>query len=485
MAEILICYRKESALFALRLTRLLSAHFGAAATIAPLELDQDGSGCLEKNQRRMAACDLLLLLVDGSWQENTENDPWFRQPAGPVGLLLGAALIRKVRLVPVAINGAALPSETELPENLKMLVRLQAFALRQGQWSRDVPMLARQLEKMVAVRETGAASKSSIPGAGWMSIDFSAIKEAWVKLSKEFKKSLPKLLHKKEPPIMEAPIRTERGGFSTDEGDAAVQVVHLGASAPSSAKPGDEFTARFVACLEEAKVQVEKILHQLSPSATTALDIKRCQWLPGTRVTVALSGRWLEADEPEQTFVWQGPQSLVDFDVIVSDDAPLGNTILKFNVSVEGVRVAKLRMDLAISADSKAAQYSTVATEAARTAFASYSSADRQRVLDRLASVRISAGLEIFLDCLSLRPGEEWKARLVEEIRSRDQFLLFWSKAAADSEWVAWEWQTALAQKGKTNMQLHPLENNVPPPPKLADLHFGDVFMALRDSGMK
>jgi hypothetical protein len=479
MAEILICYRKESTPFARRLTRFLSAHYGTAAAIAPLELDQDGSGCLEKNQRRMAACDLLLLLVDGSWQENTDKDPWFRQPADPGRLLLGAALVRKVRVVPVVMNSAALPPERELPGNLKILARLQSFALRQERWSQDVPMLARQLERMVSVRPAMDASKASSPRGGDRGRGFSALVETWVNLSKRFKKSLPKLLKKKEVPVM-----AERGGDSTDTTDPGIQVVHLGASAPSSVKPGDEFTARFVACLEEAEAQVEKILHQLSPTATTALDIKRCQWLPGTTVTVSLSGRWLLVEEPEQTFVWQGPHSLVDFDVILGDDAPLGNTILKFNVSIEGIRVAKLRMDLHISADGKADQSNTVATEAARSAFASYSSSDRQRVLDRLASVRISAGLEIFLDCLSLRPGEEWKVRLAEEIRSRDQFLLFWSKAAADSQWVTWEWQTALDQKGKASMQLHPLENNVPPPLKLADLHFGDVFIALRDSGM-
>ena len=483
MAEILIGYRQESAPFARRLTRFLAAHFGAAGTIALLELGEDGTGCLEKNQRRMAACDLLLLVVDASWQKEADTDSWFRQPADPGRLLLAAALARYVRVVPVVIHGAAIPPEKELPEELKMLARLQSFELREERWSQDVPVLIRMLEKIVSVRPvlaepeiTMKAPKASSSPAGGISRGFSALIEGWVNLSEKFKKTLPKFLKKKEVPVM-----TERGGVMAEETDPAVQAVHLGASAPSSIKPGDEFTARFVACLEEAEAQVEKMLHQLSPAATTTLDIKRCQWLPGTTVTVALGGRWLEVEEPEQTFVWQGPHSLLDFDVTVSDDAPLGNTILKFNVFIEGIRVAKLRIDLLISADGKANQSIAVTTEAARTAFASYSSADRQRVLDRVASVRISAGLEIFLDCLSLRPGEEWKPRLAEEIRSRDQFLLFWSKAAADSKWVTWEWQTALDQKGKSNMQLHPLENNVPPPPKLADLHFGDVFMVLRD----
>jgi len=127
----------------------------------------------------------------------------------------------------------------------------------------------------------------------------------------------------------------------------------------------------------------------------------------------------------------------------------------------------------------------TVKAEAARTAFASYASADRARVLDRVAAVRISAGLDVFLDCLSLHPSEEWKLRLGNEIRSRDLFLLFWTAAAAESEWVTWEWRTALADKGKDAVQVHPLESGVMPPEQLKDLHFGDVMMLVRDATTK
>lgn len=125
----------------------------------------------------------------------------------------------------------------------------------------------------------------------------------------------------------------------------------------------------------------------------------------------------------------------------------------------------------------------TAKIEAARTAFASYASTDRDRVLDRVAAVRISAGLDVFLDCLSLHPGEAWKQRLADEIRERDLFLLFWTAAAAGSEWVTWEWQTALAAKGKNGLQVHPLESGIAPPEQLKDLHFGDVMMLIRDAG--
>ena len=85
-------------------------------------------------------------------------------------------------------------------------------------------------------------------------------------------------------------------------------------------------------------------------------------------------------------------------------------------------------------------------------------------------------------DGLSLRPGEAWKTSLYREIQNRNLFLLFWSKAAADSKWVEWEWQTALVNKGKQDIQIHLLETNVSPPEELSDLHFGDVFMDVRSA---
>jgi hypothetical protein len=121
-------------------------------------------------------------------------------------------------------------------------------------------------------------------------------------------------------------------------------------------------------------------------------------------------------------------------------------------------------------------------SRAPRTAFASFSSMDRDRVLDRVASLKLAAGLDVFMDCLSLKPGEEYKKALRDEIKRRDVFLLFWSQHARRSEWVEWEWRTALRHKKREAIQPHPLESMdlAPPPKELEMLHFGDPHMALR-----
>jgi hypothetical protein len=284
----------------------------------------------------------------------------------------------------------------------------------------------------------------------------------------------PEILSAPPPSLEPAPPRAPAAA------EAAPEPVLLGASAPRSARPGDEFTARFVAYVQDSEQEVRALLDKLSARSETHLALQTCRWQPGTEVTVKLAARGLLVTPAEQKFVWEGARSLVEFDVEVPEDAAPGTLVLKFDAFVHGVTVAKLRVDLDIVREAATVEQQVVRGSAARTAFASYSSQDRQRVLDRLAAVRISAGLDVFLDCLSLRPGEQWKPELERQIRSRDLFLLFWSNDAAASQWVSWEWQTALQQRGEEAMQIHPLEVGIAPPEALKHLHFGDPLMLIR-----
>lgn len=259
-----------------------------------------------------------------------------------------------------------------------------------------------------------------------------------------------------------------------------LQPVQLGASAPRQAKPGGEFTARFVAYEKELEQEVRQLLAKLAPSAETVLGIQECRWKRDTRVTVRLSGRGLTVDPPEQDLIWQGGRSILDFDVTVADEAEEAATTLKFDVAIEGIIVARLRLELEITARPKKKGQATASGEPARTAFASYSSKDRLRVLDRVDAIKISAGIDVFQDCLDLNPGEEWKPRLDNEIRQRDLFLLFWSKDASESKWVGWELETALKEKGEQALQLHPLDPGIKPPPGLEKLNIGSNAMWVR-----
>lgn len=224
------------------------------------------------------------------------------------------------------------------------------------------------------------------------------------------------------------------------------------------------------------------MLAHLGPDSSIHLALKICRWESGTDVVVQLSGQYLEVQRQTQTFKWEGGYSLVDFDVSVAHNAPLGSTTLKYDVSIHDVIVARIRLDIRISGQLSSQEITTTSCIPAQTAFASYASQDGSRVLDRIAAVKISAGLDVWVDCLSLNPGDRWKSRLRQEIRQRDLFLLFWSRHAKESPWVSWEWHTALEEKGEPALQLHPLDTpqEAPPPDELKHLHFGDPTLLAR-----
>ena len=55
--------------------------------------------------------------------------------------------------------------------------------------------------------------------------------------------------------------------------------------------------------------------------------------------------------------------------------------------------------------------------------------------------------IDFFQDLLSLDPGDQWAARLYQEIDRCDLFLLFWSSNAKQSQWVMKEVEYALARR--------------------------------------
>jgi hypothetical protein len=95
------------------------------------------------------------------------------------------------------------------------------------------------------------------------------------------------------------------------------------------------------------------------------------------------------------------------------------------------------------------------------------------------------AGLSVFQDILDLEPGERWARELYREIDNCDVFLLFWSRAAAASEWVAKEIAYALDRKAGADdkppaIQPVPIEGppRPAPPEVLRHLHFNDALLA-------
>jgi hypothetical protein len=102
-------------------------------------------------------------------------------------------------------------------------------------------------------------------------------------------------------------------------------------------------------------------------------------------------------------------------------------------------------------------------------------------VLNRVQGIEVAyKGLDVFVDIINLRSGQDWERELADRISNSDVFYLFWCRHAMHSEWVAKEWQSALAAKGREFIDPVPLETPdvAPPPPELAAKHFNDPLLA-------
>lgn len=463
-------------------------------------------------ESKKGACRAFLLVMGSAWHESLAL---LDDSGDPLRMVIEEALARHAMVVPVLVQGVQLPSWEQLPASLQPLARLSSVELAEDGWQetladfaeRFVPHVRGQVrmamggppEKIARMKGSpepapSAPEKSRPIVLGGNMKDDSLLfgdKLARIKSgpssatviggikAKIGEVAAKMLYHHEEPPLATKSAEPAPSG-SEPPAEPESEPVWLGASAPKAVKPGDEFTARFVAYEKQLEEVVRQLLKQLSPKVEPVLGVQECRWKRGTQVTVKLSGRGLSIDPVEQPFIWNGGRSLLEFDVEVPQAAPEGKVVLKFDVLIEGIMVARLRLDLEISLHPVAGENATANVEPAKSAFVSYSSKDRLRVLDRVASIKISAGIDPFLDCLDLHPGEEWKPRLGDEIRRRDLFLVFWSKNASASEWVVWELDMALKEKSENAFQLHPLDPDVNPPEGLEKLHVGDVIMWVR-----
>jgi len=249
--------------------------------------------------------------------------------------------------------------------------------------------------------------------------------------------------------------------------------VSLGAAAPASCERGQWFVAHFAAYPPADEAKVSRLLEQQSPGARQILGKRTCRWAADTEVTVNLVAEGFEAATASQRFIWNGRTQTLDFRLRATG-AAAAQSVVEFTVSIAGFSVARLCLNLQVGQrdDGESVQ---AFTAPARTAFASYASAERALVTHMVGAIEQSAGLDVFLDCLDLRASEDWKPRLEYEIAHRDRFLLFWSRRARSSRWVRWELEQALRHKDVSALQLHPLEPGVLPPEPLGHLHIGSV----------
>lgn len=202
----------------------------------------------------------------------------------------------------------------------------------------------------------------------------------------------------------------------------------------------------------------------------------------GSLLTITLNLPSLEVPDPTDSFTWDGEPTNASFIVNVPKGIPLKPTYGTAEIRCEGLLLASLKLMIAIGSSRRNKRTDrTIESHYPKTAFASYASQNRSDVLARIQGMkRVAPDLDVFLDVLSLRSGDDWATKLEEHVPSKDIFYLFWSRDASSSEWVNREWRLALNRRGLAYIDPVPLDDpsKVPPPDELSSLHFNDAHLA-------
>ena len=147
--KIFISYRRDdTAGRAGRLFDLLATRFGARNVFQDVTAIEPGTDFTQRVDEAIAQCDATLVVIGSDWLSMSGPDGTRRldEPDDYVRREVGAALAAGVRVVPVLVDHAELPTPEDLPEALRPLAQRQAVTLRDATWHQDVDALVRRLE---------------------------------------------------------------------------------------------------------------------------------------------------------------------------------------------------------------------------------------------------------------------------------------------------------------------------------------------------
>jgi hypothetical protein len=114
-----------------------------------IELGVDYREVISNAVRR---CDILLAVIGHQWVTTEDEDGARRlfEADDLVRLEIEAALNRDIRVIPVLVDGAAMPKVQDLPPSLTTLARRNGLQVRHETFRHDAQRLLQAVQKVLA-----------------------------------------------------------------------------------------------------------------------------------------------------------------------------------------------------------------------------------------------------------------------------------------------------------------------------------------------
>ena len=165
MQGIFVSYRRQDSQSAAgRLSDHLRDHLQDVPIFRDVETIDPGVDFVEAINRALKSCAVLIAVIGPRWTniKDAAGQRRLDDPNDYTRLEIATALTRKdVRVIPVLVESAKMPSTAELPDDLQSLARRNAIELSDKRWEYDVSQLVQTLRQVLGIREPDPAPPPS------------------------------------------------------------------------------------------------------------------------------------------------------------------------------------------------------------------------------------------------------------------------------------------------------------------------------------
>ena len=129
-----------------------------------------GEDFVEAIETIVAKCDVLIAVIGNNWftSKDDRGNRRLDNREDFVRIEIATALKRGIRVIPVLVDGALMPRATDLPDDLKSLVRRNALLITDTSFDADVGRLAtaiKSLSEKAQFERRTLTSKSDLPAS--------------------------------------------------------------------------------------------------------------------------------------------------------------------------------------------------------------------------------------------------------------------------------------------------------------------------------
>lgn len=146
---VFISYRRgETAAYTGRLYDTISEHVGKDRVFMDLDKIPGGVDFVAAMKRAIDSAQAMIVVIGPRWLTIALGNgrPRIQDPSDFVHQELALGLQRGIRIFPVLVGGATMPSEADLPDGLKRLAAYNAIEVTDSRWNHDVGRLIEDLK---------------------------------------------------------------------------------------------------------------------------------------------------------------------------------------------------------------------------------------------------------------------------------------------------------------------------------------------------